>query len=131
MRGMRSGRLLALLRRFRRGSPSASGERATGYGRLDWQKTHEQLGPVCSAGSASEPPIKCTNDEMIFAGRRDDIWWPPSCVFLERLTHECWISCYCQPFVAAGELNVSRETLSATAVGHVSARVDRGRRAIA
>lgn len=46
MRGMRSGRLLALLRRSRRGSPSASGERATGYGRLDWQKTQEQLGPV-------------------------------------------------------------------------------------
>jgi DNA-binding HxlR family transcriptional regulator len=32
----------------RRGSPSAvqSGGRATGYGRLDWQKTQEQLGPV-------------------------------------------------------------------------------------
>ena len=48
MRGMRSERLLALVRRSRRGSASATqrGEHATGYGRLDWQKTQEQLGPV-------------------------------------------------------------------------------------
>jgi DNA-binding HxlR family transcriptional regulator len=48
VRGMRSEALLALVRRSRRGSPSATrgSERATGYGRLDWQKTHEQLGPV-------------------------------------------------------------------------------------
>jgi DNA-binding HxlR family transcriptional regulator len=48
VRGTRSEGLLALVRRSRRGSPSAAqnGERATGYGRLDWQKTQEQLGPV-------------------------------------------------------------------------------------
>lgn len=45
---MRSKGLLALVRGSRRGSPSAvqSGGRAAGYGRLDWQKTQEQLGPV-------------------------------------------------------------------------------------
>ena len=48
MRGMPSARLPALVRRSRQGSPSAtpSGERASGYGRLDWQKAQEQLGPV-------------------------------------------------------------------------------------
>ena len=48
MRGVRSERLLALVRRSRHGSASAtqSGERAAGYGRLDWQKTQEQLSPV-------------------------------------------------------------------------------------
>ena len=48
MRGPRSERLLALVRRSGRGSASAAqrGERASGYGRLDWQKTQEQLGPV-------------------------------------------------------------------------------------
>ena len=45
---MRSKGLLALVRGSRRGSPGAvqSGGRAAGYGRLDWQKTQEQLGPV-------------------------------------------------------------------------------------
>ena len=48
MRGMRSEGFLALVRRSRRGSPGTaqSRERVTGYGRLDWQKTQERLGPV-------------------------------------------------------------------------------------
>jgi DNA-binding HxlR family transcriptional regulator len=48
VRSIRSKGLLALVRRSRRGfpSPTQSGEGATGYGRLDWQRAQEQLGPV-------------------------------------------------------------------------------------
>ena len=53
MRERRSGRFLALSRRARRRSADGAGghragEPSAGSGQLDWQKAHEQLGPVRS-----------------------------------------------------------------------------------
>ena len=51
MREMRSGGLMALVRRGARGPARATARgwarnRAAGYGELDWQRAQEQLGPV-------------------------------------------------------------------------------------
>ena len=54
MRERRSGIFLALVRRAGRGSADGAaarhrgGDSSAGYGQLDWQKAHQQLGPVRS-----------------------------------------------------------------------------------